>query len=169
MVSKRSNRISALAFRAVLMVCLLVGVFAALPMPGAHAQSAADGFNPGADGSVYTLAVQGDGKILVGGAFTTLAGQARNRIARLNIDGSLKAPEDWKISQTTVQEGAAIGANATILCGITIGRFALIGAGAVVTRDVPPYAVMAGNPAKQIGDRRDPATESAVKSVLEPS
>jgi UDP-2-acetamido-3-amino-2,3-dideoxy-glucuronate N-acetyltransferase len=52
---------------------------------------------------------------------------------------------------TDVQEGVSIGANATIVCGITIGRYAFIGAGTVVIRDVPPYAMMVGNPAKQIG------------------
>ncbi len=52
---------------------------------------------------------------------------------------------------TLVQQGASIGANATIVCGITIGEYAMIGAGAVVTKDVEPYALMVGNPAKQIG------------------
>lgn len=53
--------------------------------------------------------------------------------------------------ETLVKEGASIGANATIVCGHTIGRFAMIAAGAVVTKDVPDYALMAGVPAKQIG------------------
>ncbi len=53
--------------------------------------------------------------------------------------------------ETYVQKGASIGANATILCGITIGTYALIGAGAVVTKSVKPYALVVGNPAKQIG------------------
>jgi UDP-2-acetamido-3-amino-2,3-dideoxy-glucuronate N-acetyltransferase len=52
---------------------------------------------------------------------------------------------------TTVQKGASIGANSTIVCGNTIGRYAFVGAGAVVTRDVKPYALVVGNPAKQIG------------------
>lgn len=52
---------------------------------------------------------------------------------------------------TTVRKGATIGANATILCGITIGKYAFIGAGAVVTRDVPDYALVVGNPAKHQG------------------
>jgi len=52
---------------------------------------------------------------------------------------------------TLVKKGATIGANATILCGITIGEYAMIGAGSVVTKDVPPYALIVGNPAKQIG------------------
>jgi len=53
--------------------------------------------------------------------------------------------------KTLVRHGATIGANATIVCGIEIGAFAFIGAGAVVIRDVPPYALVVGNPAKQIG------------------
>jgi acetyltransferase-like isoleucine patch superfamily enzyme len=52
---------------------------------------------------------------------------------------------------TLVQRGATIGANATVVCGVTIGRHALVGAGAVVTRDVPPYALVLGNPAVQVG------------------
>ena len=52
---------------------------------------------------------------------------------------------------TLVKKGASIGANATILCGISIGEYALIGAGAVVTKDVPAYALMVGNPAVQVG------------------
>ncbi len=56
-----------------------------------------------------------------------------------------------EFSKTLVREGATIGANATIICGITIGRFALIGAGAVVTKDVPDFSLVYGNPAKQIG------------------
>lgn len=53
--------------------------------------------------------------------------------------------------QTTIRKGATVGANATIVCGITIGRYAFIGAGAVVTRDVPDYALMLGNPARRQG------------------
>jgi len=52
---------------------------------------------------------------------------------------------------TLVKRGASVGANATILCGITIGEYAMIGAGAVVTKDVPPFALIVGNPGRQIG------------------
>lgn len=54
-------------------------------------------------------------------------------------------------TKTLVKKGASIGANATIICGNTIGQYALIGAGAVITKPVPPYALMVGNPARQIG------------------
>jgi len=53
--------------------------------------------------------------------------------------------------RTLVKKGATIGANATIICGVTIGEYALIGAGAVVTKDVPDYALIVGNPGRQIG------------------
>jgi acetyltransferase-like isoleucine patch superfamily enzyme len=58
---------------------------------------------------------------------------------------------DWEITETLVKKGASIGANATIRCGITIGEYATIGSGSVVTKDVKPYALMVGNPARQIG------------------
>lgn len=60
-----------------------------------------------------------------------------------------KGPEQYK--KTLVKHGASIGANATIICGNTIGKWAMIAAGAVVTKDVPAYALMAGIPAKQLG------------------
>ena len=58
---------------------------------------------------------------------------------------------DWKITNTYVKRRASIGANATIVCGNTIGEYAMIGSGSVVTKDVPAYALVVGNPAKQIG------------------
>lgn len=67
-----------------------------------------------------------------------------------NEDGSQQTDADWKVIETHVKKGASIGSNATILCGITIGEGALIGAGAVVTKNVPPRTVVAGNPAKVI-------------------
>ncbi len=70
--------------------------------------------------------------------------------ASTNADGSLKGSDDWECLDTLVQRGAAIGSNATILCGITIGAGAVIGAGSVVTRDVAPGTTVAGNPARQI-------------------
>jgi UDP-2-acetamido-3-amino-2,3-dideoxy-glucuronate N-acetyltransferase len=67
-----------------------------------------------------------------------------------NEDGSQQTDADWKVVETHVKKGASIGSNATILCGITIGEGALVGAGAVVTKNVPPRTVVAGNPAKVI-------------------
>ena len=64
-----------------------------------------------------------------------------------------KAVGDWEVSPTLVKKGASIGANATIVCGVTIGENALVGAGAVVTKDVPANAVVAGAPARVIGSR----------------
>ena len=65
----------------------------------------------------------------------------------VNPDGSLKSEKDWVCTPTLIKKRAAIGSNATIMCGITIGEGALIGAGAVVTKDVPPGAIVTGNPA----------------------
>ena len=73
----------------------------------------------------------------------------------VNPDGSLMKPSDWQIVPTLVKQGASIGANATILCGITIGEYAMVGAGAVVSRDVPAYAIVTGVPARVVGDVRD--------------
>lgn len=69
----------------------------------------------------------------------------------INPDGSLKAATDWVLSETRVKTGASIGAGAIIVCGVTIGRWAMIGAGAVVTKDVPDYGLVYGNPARLRG------------------
>jgi len=65
-----------------------------------------------------------------------------------NPDGSLQTDADWKCLPTVVKKGASIGSGATLLCGITIGERAVVGAGAVVTKDVPPGMIVVGNPAK---------------------
>ncbi len=67
-----------------------------------------------------------------------------------NADGSPKGPGDWTMSETFVEDDASIGSGATILCGIRIGKGAMIGAGAVVTRDVPAGTTVIGNPAKPV-------------------
>lgn len=59
--------------------------------------------------------------------------------------------DEWKVCETKVKEGASIGANVTVVCGNTIGKFAMIGAGSVVTKDVPNYGLVIGNPARRIG------------------
>src|SRR5437764_5951156 len=66
-------------------------------------------------------------------------------------DGSLKRDEDWEVVPILVRRGAAIGANSTILPGVTIGRWAMVGAGSVVTRDVDDHALVVGNPAHRLG------------------
>jgi acetyltransferase-like isoleucine patch superfamily enzyme len=57
----------------------------------------------------------------------------------------------WDVTPTCIRRGASIGANATIVCGTEIGQYAMIAAGAVVTKDVPPYALVMGNPARIVG------------------
>jgi UDP-2-acetamido-3-amino-2,3-dideoxy-glucuronate N-acetyltransferase len=57
---------------------------------------------------------------------------------------------DWKITKTLVQQGASLGANCTIICGIVIGEYSMVAAGSVVTKDVPPYTLVAGNPARVV-------------------
>lgn len=73
----------------------------------------------------------------------------------INPDGSLMGASDWRILPTLVKRGASLGANATILCGTVIGEYAMVGAGAVVTHDVPAYALVLGVPARVVGDVRD--------------
>ena len=65
-------------------------------------------------------------------------------------DGSLQTEDDWTVIPTWVKKGASIGSSATLLCGITVGEKAIVGAGSVVTKDVPPNTIVAGNPARVI-------------------
>jgi acetyltransferase-like isoleucine patch superfamily enzyme len=65
-------------------------------------------------------------------------------------DGSLQSETDWQVVKTTVERGASLGSGATILGGVTIGEYAIVGAGAVVTRDVPAGTSVAGNPARAL-------------------
>jgi len=90
--------------------------------------------------SVYTGVICEDDVFLGPSAVFTNVINPRSAVSRKN-----------EYQQTLVQKGATIGANATIVCGITIGRFAFIGAGAVVTKDIPDYALVMGNPARQTG------------------
>ncbi len=73
---------------------------------------------------------------------------------RATIDGRLQGGADWTVVPTLVRRGASIGSGAVIRCGVTVGEHAMIGAGAVVTRDVPPHAIVTGVPARVIGDMR---------------
>lgn len=78
-----------------------------------------------------------------------------DRFPRATTDaGALQKRADWRLEPTRVRRRASIGSHATILCGLTIGEGAMVGAGAVVTRDVPPHSVVTGVPARIVGDRR---------------
>lgn len=84
--------------------------------------------------------------------FGPRATTTNDRLPRaINPDGSPKGAEDWTITPTRICRGAAIGAGAVLVCGVTIGTFATVAAGAVVTRDVPPHALVMGNPARVRG------------------
>lgn len=67
-----------------------------------------------------------------------------------NEDGSLQTESDWKVTETFIKKGASIGSGSTLLCGITIGEGAIVGAGSVVTKNVGPFTIVAGNPARVI-------------------
>jgi len=69
----------------------------------------------------------------------------------INPDGSQKSDTDWQISPVLIKRGASIGARAVVVCGVTVGEFALVGAGSVVTKDVPPHGLVYGNPARLHG------------------
>jgi acetyltransferase-like isoleucine patch superfamily enzyme len=96
---------------------------------------------------VYHGAVLEDGVFLGPGVILT-----NDRLPRaINPDGTLKSNADWTVGRTLVKSGAAVGAGSVVLPGVTIGRFSLIGAGSVVTRDVPDYGLVWGNPARLQG------------------
>jgi len=78
-----------------------------------------------------------------------------DRYPRATAGGRLQTESDWAVAPTRVKRGASIGSGAVILCGVTIGEEAMIGAGAVVTRDVPAHAIVAGVPGRLRGDMRE--------------
>jgi len=78
-----------------------------------------------------------------------------DRYPRATTAGRLQTEADWAVAPTRVKRGASIGSGAVILCGVTIGEDAMVGAGAVVTRDVPPHAIVAGVPGRLKGDMRE--------------
>ena len=77
----------------------------------------------------------------------------------VNADMTLKGADDWKVTPTLIKAGAALGANATIVCGVTVGKWAMVASGSVVTKDVPDHALVMGNPARatRLGLRVRPA------------
>ena len=78
-----------------------------------------------------------------------------DRYPRATAAGRLQTESDWAVAPTRVKRGASIGSGAVILCGVTIGEEAMIGAGAVVTRDVPAHAIVVGVPGRLRGDMRE--------------
>ena len=72
-----------------------------------------------------------------------------------NSDGSVQDDSDWQVLETRVGKGASIGSGSTVLPGLTIGENAMIGAGTVVTKNVPDFAIVVGNPARIVGDVRE--------------
>ena len=77
-----------------------------------------------------------------------------DRYPQATTDGRLQTENDWTVVPTLVKRGATIGSGVVILCGVTIGEWAMVGAGAVVTRDVPAHALVYGVPARLVGDAR---------------
>jgi acetyltransferase-like isoleucine patch superfamily enzyme len=88
--------------------------------------------------------------------------------AAVDAAGQLLGADEWEVVPTLVKRGASIGANVTIVCGVTIGEHALVGAGSVVTRDVPPHSLVLGNPARVVGLRRrsSPRHASLERDIL---
>ena len=78
-----------------------------------------------------------------------------DRYPRATSAGQLQTEADWTVEHTVVERGASIGTSATILCGVTIGEQAIVGAGSVVTRSVPPRTIVAGNPARVVRSIQD--------------
>jgi acetyltransferase-like isoleucine patch superfamily enzyme len=83
-----------------------------------------------------------------------------DRYPRATTDGRPQSEADWSVIQTLVKKGASIGSGAVIMCGVTIGEKALIGAGAVVTHDVPDFTIVRGVPARISGDIRERSSNS---------
>lgn len=80
-----------------------------------------------------------------------------------NPDGTLQREKDWKVESTLVKQGASIGSGCTILANVTIGEKAIVGAGSVVTKDVPANAIVAGNPARVLRYIAEPAEKNAAE------
>jgi len=96
---------------------------------------------------VYHGATLEDGVFLGPGVILT-----NDRLPRaINPDGSLKTNADWEVGRVLIKRGASLGAGVVVLPDVTIGAFAMVGAGSVVTKDVPEYGLVVGNPARLVG------------------
>lgn len=80
-------------------------------------------------------------------------------------DGTLQTEKDWKVETTVIKKGASIGSGATILCNVVVGEHAIVGAGSVVTKNVPAYAIVAGNPARTLRPVASAAASGSTKSL----
>jgi UDP-2-acetamido-3-amino-2,3-dideoxy-glucuronate N-acetyltransferase len=78
-----------------------------------------------------------------------------DRYPRATVSGRLQNAADWKVIPTRVRHGASVGSRAVVMCGVTVGAEAMVGAAALVTHDVPDYAIVVGVPARVVGDVRD--------------
>ena len=81
-----------------------------------------------------------------------------------NVDGTLQTGTDWDVRPTIVRKGASIGSGVTLLCNLSVGENAIVGAGSVVTKDVPPNTVVAGNPARVLRSIETQTEESNVRN-----
>ena len=96
---------------------------------------------------IYEPAVLGDGVFIGPGVILTNDAYPR----AVNSDGLIKSEKDWVAVGVVIEEGASIGANSVCIAPVKVGAWSLIGSGAVITKDVIPYSLMVGNPARQIG------------------
>ncbi len=119
---------------------------------GSHSYVDAD-VEIGADCKIQSGALIFKGAVLEDGVFVGPGAVITNDIypRAINVDGSRKSNQDWTVIATRVRRGASLGARSLLIAGIEVGEFALIAAGAAVTRDVPAHALMAGVPATQKG------------------
>ena len=84
--------------------------------------------------------------------------------AQRTADGTLQTGTDWEVRPTVVRKGASIGSGVTLLCNLSVGENAIVGAGSVVTKDVPPNTVVAGNPARVLRSIEAQSEETNVRS-----